>query len=883
MVLLHLPSFLLSILVISSVAQAQYTVTSTYTDPGHSYYTAELQYSGQQPYYVNQTNTVIQTLNFTYFFAASGHLIIRLTDNNTERWEVPYRPPFPHVDVTKKLAPYDNANLQVDVTENPFSFKVTRKATSEVIFDSSVGDLIYSDVYLQLSTSLTTSNIYGLGERSSQFNLGPDGIYTILNKDNPCNIDDNKTPGHNLYGYHPVYLLREQSKGFNMVLLRSSAPMDVVLEGGKKLTYKVVGGIIDLNFFAGNDESDLKPETIVKQYHTYLGGWTLQPLWSLGNHQCKDGYNDLSFFKDVLDGYQNNGLALDAIWSSLEYMNAYIDFTLNENGYPHEQFRQLLAQYKKRWVPIIDAGIGTNSEIWKIGATNDIYLKDPNGTDTLGTVWPGETTFPDFFNPNASMFWDIGLKKLYELVPYAGIWDDMNEITSFTQGEVGWQPNSTDLFNNPPYIPNRPGLPIYASTLRMDAQHYDGTPELYAHNMFGLLETKATFDTLKAFNDLVFILSRATFYGSGQFAAHWTGDNWSSFSFLSVSVSHLMDFGLFGIPMTGAEICGFLGNTTEELCARWYQTGSLYPFSRNMHVNDSVRQEPYLLGPTVLKTAQVSFALRYSIIRHYYTQFLRQAGTGTIFRPLFFEYPLDENLFNPSLPYTDSQFFIGDALMSAPALNQAQDNVNAYFPQDSWFDFITGNLVMSAQETTRNLTIPTPLNATAPIFIRGGYIVPSQNTTNVLSTEDLNDQYLLNIASKRSDAADVFLASGQLVGVSNFDGDNVYIKCKLENCLYSLGAKITVSASAYQVLVSFSAEGKAENYETVRLSGLRLMGEWSTETAVVVHEVHGLTSNMDCEVVVKQMAENVIEYTFNPPYIVSDGATIDISIPTISV
>lgn len=172
-------------------------------------------------------------------------------------------------------------------------------------------------------------------------------------------------------------------------------------------------------------------------------------------------------------------------------------------------------------------------------------------------------------------------------------------------------------------------------------------------------------------NKRPFILSRSTAPGHGHWAYHWTGDIISDWSSMNWSIASILEFNMFGIPMVGADICGFNGNTTLELCARWHQLGAFYTFARNHNTDDAIDQDPAALGIRVVHAARNALLVRYAHLSYLYTLFYRaQKFGGTVLRPLFFEFTHDNHCYK-----IDSQFMWGSAMMIAPVLSPQQKNV----------------------------------------------------------------------------------------------------------------------------------------------------------------------------------------------------------------
>ncbi len=560
------------------------------------------------------------------------------------------------------------------------------------------------------------TQFYGLGERPDDL-IRTGKTYELWNTDQP---------GYRK-GTEPIY----QAMPF-YIGLNPKGAWGIFYDNSFRSRFDFGGQLkSDIGFYA--DGGDLcfyvfygpKIKQILKEYTTLTGRFSLPPKWALGSQQSRWGYYPAAQFFRLANEFRTREIPCDVLYSDIDYMHGYRVFTWNKKYFSHpEQMMEKLADRGFKFIPIVDPGIKIDSSwnIFEDGLKKDVYVKYPDGSNYVGTVWPGRVNFPDFSNPGTRAWWGDHVSKFIKQ-GVDGLWNDMNEPSVFGGKTM---PNIV--------VFDKEGMK--ASALEM-------------HNLYGLLMARSSYEgQLKAYpNRRPFIITRASYAGIQRYSSIWTGDNSAKWSDVKLTMPMVMSLGLAGVPDAGFDIGGFNGSPDGEMYMRFLQIGIFMPFCRTHTAINTRLQSPWSYGQMYEYINKKMIELRYRLLPELYTSFYEHILSGSpIIRPLVWTYQSDRKTWG-----IDDQFMFGDHMMVAPVVDEGATQRTLYLPKGLWYEFFTNK----TYDGGRKITVDAPIDAVdvydkifthpyagLPLFVQAGAVIPMQAVQQYVGQKDIKKMTL---------------------------------------------------------------------------------------------------------------------------------------------
>jgi len=477
------------------------------------------------------------------------------------------------------------------------------------------------------------------------------------------------------------------------------------------------GGPLDYYILYGPD-----PKSVVKTWAWLVGTTPLPPLWSLGYQQSRYSYYPEAEVRRIASKLRSERIPADVIWLDIDYQLKNRPFTVDPERFPH--FDQMIADLRSdhfHTVVITDLHMAdlpnSGYKPYDEGVAGDHFVKNPDGSTYVGIVWPGKAVFPDFTQKAARDWWGT-LYADFLKKGIAGFWNDMNEPAIF---EVA----SKTMPDDTQHRIDEPGFAKRTAT------------HLEIHNVFGMENSRGTFEGLLKLqpDNRPFVMTRASYAGGQRYAATWSGDNSATWNHLRQTTPQLINLGLSGFAMSGADVGGFAGSPQPELLTRWLEVAAFHPIDRDHTATGTNPQEPWENGTqTDLNLRRRYIEERYRLLPYIYTTAEEMSRTGLpIMRPLFLDFPKGNGDGEPL--DGGNTFLLGsDLLIAQSPYPDEVDEYTVALPPNGWYDYwtgarVNGNTGRKAIDNTQVTQPEVHLRnnvETLPVFARAGSIVPEQ-------------------------------------------------------------------------------------------------------------------------------------------------------------
>jgi len=613
---------------------------------------------------------------------------------------------------------FRTAALEVRVERNPLRLVISDLAGNVISADAVGRPVNFNLGGFAVSKQMPGGeHYYGLGDKTGAFDRR-DQAYTLWNTD--VGPQESVDP---LYKSIPFFLGVSGTRSYGIFLDNTWRTW---FDFGKQVRDAVVfgseGGPLDYYFIYGPT-----PKQVVEGYTDLTGKPPLPPLWALGFQQSRYSYYPESQAREIANRLRADKIPSDVLYLDIDYQDRNRPFTVDAKGFPN--FPGLVSDLRKQHlhlVTITDLHIAHAPNQgylpYDTGNAGNHFVKNPDGSEFVGIVWPGQAVFPDFTRAQTREWWG-GLYRQFVSDGVAGFWNDMNEPSVFDGPDKTMPLDSVHRIDEPGF------------TTRT-ATHSE------IHNIVGLENARATFDGLLKLrpDERPFVLTRATYAGGQRYGFTWTGDNSATWNHLRLATQMVLNLGVSGISMVGADVGGFGSSPAPDLLTRWVELAAFSPLFRDHATKGSLPHEVWAHGPDHEAIARRYIETRYRLLPYIYSLADESSRTGLpMMRPVFLEFP---EIFAPNsggFDHLDTEFLLGPSLLIAPPpFAETMDDYAVSFPKGhEWYDFWTG-LKMPApprMPSIAEIASGTPIPAipqihppldTMPVYVRGGSILPIQ-------------------------------------------------------------------------------------------------------------------------------------------------------------
>src|SRR5579862_1151251 len=523
-----------------------------------------------------------------------------------------------------------------------------------------------------------SEHYFGLGDKTGGFDRR-EQAYTLWNTD--VGPQESVDP---LYKSIPFFLAINGGRSYGIFLDNTWRTwFDFGKSARDAYSFGAEGGPLDYYFIYGPT-----PKQVVENYAYLTGRPPLPPLWALGFQQSRYSYTPESQIRDIANRLRLDKIPSDVVYLDIDYQDRNRPFTVNSKTFPN--FPGLVSDLRKQHFHLVNitdlhiAHVANQGYMpYDSGHAGDQFVKNPDGSEFVGVVWPGPAVFPDFTRAQTREWWG----SLYqELVKdgVAGFWNDMNEPSVFDG------PGKTMPLDTVHRI-EEPGFTTRTAT------HAE------VHNIVGLENARATYEGLLKLrpNERPFVLTRATFAGGQRYGFTWTGDNSATWNHLRLATQMVLNLGVSVISFAGADVGGFNGSPPAALLTRWVEVAAFSPLFRDHSSKGTLPQELWVHGPEQEAIRRHYVETRYRLLPYIYTLADEASRTGMpLMRPVFLEFP--EIFAGPSgFDHVDTEFLLGPSLLVAPPpFAEMLDDYDVSFPSTEWFDFWTGEKVAAQPPAT---------------------------------------------------------------------------------------------------------------------------------------------------------------------------------------